>query len=68
MSDYRNPDYDYRNPEDPFRRDTKLDPDVGAAKCDVGLDRSGRVHCCHSGGGVRHGDTSRAEPTPRRMT
>jgi hypothetical protein len=31
MSDYRNPEYDYRNPEDPFRRDGKLDPDVGAA-------------------------------------
>jgi hypothetical protein len=31
MSDYRNPDYDYRNPEDPFRRDAKFDPDVGAA-------------------------------------
>lgn len=31
MSDYRNQDSDYLHPEDPFRRDTKLDPDVRAA-------------------------------------
>ncbi len=29
MSDYRNSDF--RNPEDPFRRDSKLDPDVAAS-------------------------------------
>jgi hypothetical protein len=31
MSDYRSQDFDYRGPEDPFRRDAKLDPDIGTA-------------------------------------
>lgn len=36
MSDYRNMNFDFRNPDDPFRNDSKLDPNVQSANAGWG--------------------------------
>ena len=63
MSDYRNPDHDYHNPEDPFRRDAKFDPDVGAANVMWGW-IAAAVFIVAILAVASAWDTSRAEPTP----
>ena len=36
MSDYRNMNFDFRDPDDPFRDDSKLDPNVQSANAGWG--------------------------------